>query len=133
MDTQAPTPEVAAEAPAKKARTYGSRTCCECGQKFVAKHPGAGFCTPAHKTAFHNRQKGRSSVVMIAMAYRQKRGGKGTGAEAFKEMCRLLDLFNEEDRKAGRPSAATYIEGQKRRDQFNTGWEARGHYGRTYE
>lgn len=133
MDTAAPTPEATAdEAPAvaKKARTYGSRACAECGVKFVAGHPGAQFCAPAHKTAFHNRQKGRASVVMLAMAYRQKRGGKGTGATAFKEMCRLLDLFNDEDRKAGRPSAASYVEGLKRRDVINTGWEARAHYGR---
>lgn len=130
MDTQAPAPEATA-APAKKARTYGTRTCAECGDTFTAGHTGAQFCTPAHKNAFHNRQKGRASVVMLAMAYRQKRGGKGTGATAFREMCRLLDLFNEEDRKAGRPSAASYVEGLKRRDVINTGWEARAHYGRS--
>lgn len=128
MDTQAQAPEVTT-APAKKARTFGTRTCAECGERFVANHPGSQFCTATHKLAFHNRQKGRSSVVMIAMAYRQKRGAKGTGAEAFKEMCRLLDLFNEEDRKAGRPSAASYIEGQKRREVVS-GWDARAFYGR---
>lgn len=130
MDTQTTTPDTTAPAPVKKARTYGMRTCAECGAKFTAGHQQAQFCSTAHKTAFHNRQKGRSSVVMLAMAYRQKRGGKGTGAESFKEMCRLLDLFNEEDRKAGRPSAASYVEGMKRRDLINTGWEARAHYGR---
>ena len=116
-------------APARKRATFGVRACPECGAKFKANHPGAQFCTPAHKTAFHNRQKGRASVVMLAMAYRQKRGAKGTGAECFKEMCRLLDLFNAEDREAGRPGAASYVEGLKRRDTVS-GWDARAFYGR---
>lgn len=128
MDTLEAAPAVAK--PAKKRPTYGTRKCGECGEAFTANHVSSGFCCPAHKLAFHNRQKGRASVVIIAMAYRQKRGGKGTGAEAFKEMCRLLDVFNEEDRKAGRPSAASYLEGQKRRDVYVTGFEARARYGR---
>lgn len=127
MDTTTAHP---AEAPARKRATFGRRECPECGVKFTAGNIGAQFCTPAHKTAFHNRQKGRASVVMLAMAYRQKRGGKGTGAECFKEMCRLLDLFNEEDRRAGRPSAAQYVEGLKRRGQFGSAMDARLHYGR---
>lgn len=131
MDTLTTAPTTPAPVAAKAARTYGTRTCAECGEKFTAKHTGAQFCAPAHKTAFHNRQKGRASVVMLAMAYRQKRGGKGTGAECFREMCRLLDLFNEEDRKAARPSAASYVEGMKRRDLHNTAWESRAHYGRS--
>lgn len=122
------TPEEHA-APARKRATFGTRACPECGVKFKANHPGAQFCTTAHKTAFHNRQKGRASVVMLAMAYRQKRGAKGTGAESFKEMCRLLDLFNAEDREAGRPGAASYVEGLKRRESVS-GWDARAFYGR---
>lgn len=127
METAADTPN----APAKRARTFGRRTCAECGEQFVATHPGSQFCTKEHKTAFHNRQKGRASVIAYAMAYRQKRGAKGLGADCFKEMCRLLDLFNEEDRNAGRPSAASYVEGMKRRDHFGTAWESRAHYGRS--
>ena len=102
-------------APARKVPTFGMRACPECGEKFKATHPGAQFCKPAHKTAFHNRQKGRSHAIMYAMAYRQLRGRKGIGAEAFKELSRLLDRFNAEDREAGRPSAASYVEGLQRR------------------
>ena len=102
-------------APARKRATFGVRACPECGAKFKANHPGAQFCTPAHKTAFHNRQKGRSHAIMYAMAYRQGRGRKGVAAEAFKELSRLLDRFNAEDRAAGRPSAMTYVEGLQRR------------------
>jgi len=52
---------------------------------------------------------------MYAMAYRQGRGRKGVAAEAFKELSRLLDRFNAEDRAAGRPSAMAYVEGLQRR------------------
>lgn len=109
------TTEATTEAPARKRPTFGLRACPECGAKFKAGHPGAQFCTARHKTAFHNRQKGRAHVVMYAMAYRQLRGRKGIGAESFKELSRLLDRFNAEDREAGRPSAATYVEGLQRR------------------
>lgn len=107
-----------AAAPAEKRPAYGFRACAECGGRFGAKHPAAQFCSPAHKTAFHNRQKGRSHVIMYAMAYRQGRGKKGTPADCLKEMCRLLDQFNREDREAGRPSAVAYVEGLKRRDMW---------------
>ena len=99
----------------KKKPTFGGRVCPECGDKFVAAHPNAQFCSAAHKTAFHNRQKGRAHVIMYAMAYRQGRGRKGVAAEAFKETCRLLDMFNAEDRAAKRPSALSYVEGLQRR------------------
>lgn len=131
MDTTAEA-TTAAPAAARKRSTFGMRTCCECGLKFRAGHPGAQFCTPAHKLAFHNRQKGRSAAIMYAMAYRQKRGAKGTGAESFKELCRLLDLYNAEDREAGRPSAAQYVEGLMRRDHFGTAWESRANRGRSH-
>jgi hypothetical protein len=127
LDHPVLTPDAAPNMTVKKARTFGGRVCCECGVKFAAKHPNAQFCTPAHKLTFHNRQKGRSAAVMYAMAYRQKRGKAGIGGDSLKELCRLLDLYNAEDFAAGRPSAATYVEGLKRRDHFGTAWESRAH------
>lgn len=119
-----------APAQAKRKPTFGRKTCAECGEKFTAGSPRSAFCTPAHKLAFHNRSKGRSAAISYAMAYRLKRGKKGVGAESFKELCRLLDLYNAEDREAGRPSAADYVEGMMRRDVFGEAWESRAHRGR---
>jgi hypothetical protein len=126
----------------KPPATFGKRVCPECGETFVAKFVVSQFCNPAHKTAFHNRQKRRAHVIAYAMAWRGSRNAKvkladgedkatlaekrraalakadrrrNVGKKAFGEMCRLLDQFAAEDRAAGRPSMESYVSSLDRR------------------
>jgi hypothetical protein len=83
-----------------------SLTCPECGQSFAQVHHRQSFCTPAHKVAFNNRLTGRS-VAQLAQAWRAARSSKDpamrqAGNMAFKMLCQKTDMFNEEDRNAGR-------------------------------
>ena len=103
-----------ADKPAKRRRTTPC-TCGECGVRFQATRVDAQFCSPAHKTAFHNRMKGRSAAIAYAMAWRGGRGGNDVAKVAYGELCRLLDRYNAEDRAAGRPSAQAYVAGLQAR------------------
>lgn len=96
--------------------------CPGCG----AAVPGhKAFCEPACRTAFHNRMSKRGRVAMpLALAWRGKRGSGDTAKAAFRELCELLDHYNAEDRKAGRPSMVHHV---MRRGAWNggSGWRER--------
>ena len=81
-----------------------NRVCPECGAGFVAHHGRQRFCQSAHQTAFHGRNKQRGQVLLpLAQVFRMgKRGKTVDRAFAFGEMCRLLDMWNAEDKDSGR-------------------------------
>lgn len=91
------------------------RLCPECGLPIIRKSkkgPMPTFCCAGHKIAFNNRQTVRGrAIISLAMAWRQQRGKKGVGSESYKEMIRIIDKFNSEDREAGRPLVTLYAEG----------------------
>jgi endogenous inhibitor of DNA gyrase (YacG/DUF329 family) len=88
-----------------------TRVCPECNKPFEAQNRKRLFCCDAHKLAFHNRCAARGKVLIpLAMAWRTKRGGGGTAKKALAEMCRALDAFAAEDRKADRMPMSTYVE-----------------------
>ena len=101
---------VEAKKTATKAQYRVERVCPECGTAFGAGHVRQIFCSPAHNTAFHNREKTRFTAISYAMAWRRQRGSGDVAKFAMAEMCRLLDQFNAEDLAAGRPGAVPYIE-----------------------
>ena len=104
--------------PARKA--VFRRTCLECGEGFKSWHPDAAFCSRAHGTAFHNRSAKRGKVATpLLLAWRGKRGSGDVAKYAFQELCRMADLWNAEDREAGRPNMIATVDA-KRRD----GWSA---------
>jgi hypothetical protein len=106
---------------AKRVRklTY-RRTCQECGTVFRHWHADANFCTRAHGTAFHNRSAKRGKVLIpILLTWRGKRGSGDLAKYAFAEMCAAADLWNAEDRKAGRPPMYPMIQRKK-----GAGWKA---------
>lgn len=86
-------------------------TCPECGQKFVAKHHRAQFCTPAHSRAYNNRQLAEGQrIVAMAKAWHMARSTsdpalKAAGKDAFSQLCRELDALNQADAAAGRMPA----------------------------
>lgn len=103
-----------------RARKY-RRTCPECAVAFIGG-PDALFCTTAHKDAWHNRAGKRGKVAMpFLQAYRGGRGRKGdeVASWAFRELSAMADLFNEQDRKAGRMAAGDYL-----RPKMQAGWRA---------
>jgi hypothetical protein len=120
MTTQNDALPVSAE-PGKAARkAVYRRTCLECGAGFKSWHPDAAFCSREHGTAFHNRSAKRGKVATpFLLAWRGKRGSGDVAKYAFQELCRMADLWNAEDREAGRPNMIPLVEG-KRRD----GWSA---------
>ncbi len=110
-------PEVAPCASTTRATPYSrynqpvTRTCPECSAPFDAMHRKRTFCCPAHKLAFHNRCAARGKVLIpLAMAWCTKRGSGDTAKRAFRELCRALDAFAAEDRKAGRAPMSDYVE-----------------------
>lgn len=96
------------------------RLCPECGLPVQRKSPKGRapvFCTNKHKVAFNNRQTVRGrAIISLAMAWRQQRGKKGVGSTSFKEMCRIIDDFNREDRIAGRPLVTDYVANMQKND-----------------
>lgn len=103
-----------------RAKSY-RRVCPECSASFMGG-PDALFCSTAHKTAWHNRAGGRGrNAVPLMQAWRGGRGRKGDemASWAYGELCALADLYNEEDRRAGRIPAAEYLRPRKA-----LGWKA---------
>jgi hypothetical protein len=103
-----------------RARKY-RRICPECGEAFVGG-PDSRFCTPAHRYAWRNRAGKRGMVAMpLVQAWRGGKSRKGdeVARYAFGELCALADLFNEEDRAAGRLPAGDYL-----RPKMEAGWRA---------
>lgn len=97
------------------------RTCPECGERFIAHHGRQRFCKPAHKSAFsaRNRERGKM-IVPLLQVWRtgRNRANGGAGKYAFSNICALIDLWNEEDRKAGRRPEVQV------RDRISSGWTA---------
>lgn len=88
-----------------------SRTCPECGTEFQTKSRAKLFCLPEHKLRFHNRCAARGKVLIpLAMAWRHGRGSGDTAKLAFTRMNSLLDEYNAEDLKAGRPRMIDFVE-----------------------
>jgi hypothetical protein len=99
--------------------------CKECNTTFSG-NARAVFCTPGHKRAFHQRNQKRGQCAMpLLLAWRGGRGQKETSRWAYGELCRLADLWNAEDKAAGRAPQAAYAE-LKRRDF----WTAADYYDR---
>lgn len=103
------------EQTAPKARTYGRATCPECGERFTRSHHRQGFCTPAHKQAFHARTQARGqTITTLVQAWRAARStrdplAKKAGKVAFSDLCALADRWNAEDRAAGRVPAPDVV------------------------
>lgn len=91
------------------------RRCPEClAVVDTSKNYRALFCSDAHRTAYHNRQTVRGrKLVPLVMAERITRSGycrdKATGILARQKSRQLMDLWNREDREAGRMPADEYI------------------------
>lgn len=91
------------------------RRCPECLEPVdTSKDWRKMFCSDAHRTAYHNRQTVRGrKLVPLVMAERITRSGwcrdKDTGKLARQKSRRLMDLWNHEDREAGRMAADEYI------------------------
>lgn len=102
-------------------KTKASHTCPECLASF-AGDVTAVFCTPAHKQAFHNRAMKRGKVLVpMLLAWRAAKSKRKdpVGAWAFGEICWMADMWNAEDRAAGRMAAGTYLLPKHR-----SGWSA---------
>lgn len=97
-----------------KAVAAGERVCPECGQTFKAAQWRQLFCSPKHKSEFHNRQTVRGRVLTpLVMAARQTRGGsrgdKGTGRAARGDADFLMQRWTDDDRAAGRMPMVAYV------------------------
>lgn len=86
--------------------------CPNCGGEVKRKSdrgPFPTFCSTECRKEKGNRDLGRgSAIVAYAQAWRRNRG-QGLGSSAFSELCNILDRYNEEDRKAGRPFADLHV------------------------
>ncbi len=123
---QAPAP-VGHNRPPRKRRLF-KHDCPECATPFTAARD-AKFCSTPCKNTYHNRNMKRGKVAMpLLLAWRGARSlpkwmrerdaasGEKPPTErtelsawAFRELCALADLWNEDDRKAGRLPATSYV------------------------
>jgi hypothetical protein len=81
-----------------------SRTCAECGQSFKCAPGPKKFCSNEHRKAFDNRNRARGYLIvpLVQMWRKGKNGRTEDTAYALQQMARLADLWNEEDKAAGR-------------------------------
>lgn len=95
--------------------------CPNCGQRFPRGTRGSPklFCGQDCRKAFHKRQARRGeALAAFVLAWRGKRGS-GPGAKAaFAELCSIADLFNAEDREAGRPPMVDYTSAVLREGRY---------------
>lgn len=80
------------------------RTCPECGQAFVAHHGRQQFCTVEHKASFWAVSMRRGKVAMaFVQTWRMGKSGRTEDTSyALQQISKMADLWNAEDRKAGR-------------------------------
>jgi hypothetical protein len=83
--------------------------CPECGTKVERRSPRGPmptFCGDVCKRTRSNRRLVRgSAVIELLQAWRIERGSGPIAQRAFAELCSIADLYNAEDRDAGRPRA----------------------------
>lgn len=105
------------EAPARKSKPSvseraGQAICPECGGKVERRSPKGPFptfCTLECKKAHSNRSmvEGRA-VIAFLKAWRIDRASGPIAQGSFQQVCSIVDMFNDQDRKAGRPRADLY-------------------------
>lgn len=88
------------------------RVCPNCGepvQRRSAKGPTPTFCSKLCKIEMNNRLtvEGRA-IVGLLKAWRIDRGTGEIAQGCFAQAVEILDLFNSQDRDAGRPRADYY-------------------------
>lgn len=88
------------------------RICPECGGPVERKTPHGRFptfCAKACKVEHYNRhiREGRA-VIALLKAWRIDRGAGDIAKGAFAQVHQMVDYFNAEDLKAGRPRADLY-------------------------
>ncbi len=86
--------------------------CPECGGPVARrspKGPRPTFCCPEHSRKFNARaMKEGAAFVALAKAWRIDRGSGEIAQTALQQMCQIIDGFNSDDHKAGRPRACLY-------------------------
>jgi hypothetical protein len=87
--------------------------CPNCGGEVKRKSergPFPTFCSDECRKEKGNRDLTRGSVIVgYAQTWRRNRGVGGLAKSAFAELCSIVDRFNDEDRKAGRPFADLHV------------------------
>lgn len=89
------------------------KLCPECGGAVGPKTKGVAkiFCQAKCRSKFHARSKARGQVLVpLLLAWRVGRGSTETSKAANAEMIKITDRFAQEDRAAGRPPMADYVD-----------------------
>lgn len=93
------------------------RRCQECGEAFSGRLSTQIFCSPAHKSAFHNRSMKRGKVLMplFLCASANRRARKGTPEYERCQFARnaiyqLASRWEREDKLARRPTMDTSVQ-----------------------
>lgn len=87
------------------------KICTECGGPLPprpekARGPRRQYCTDACKKARSQRRLVRgSAIVEWAQAWRRNRAQGPVAQASLAQLCQILDQFNAEDLRAGRPPA----------------------------
>ena len=75
-----------------------SRTCQECGDKYVSKKASSKFCSTSCRKTFNNRRAQRGALLYDAfMALRYDRKAAKAAGVDYTFICRIGEMFNDED------------------------------------
>ena len=85
------------------------RVCPNCGAPVARKHPkgpAPTFCSKACKVDMNNRLtvEGRN-IIAFVKAWRVDRGSGEIAQQSLAQICEIVDYFNAEDLRLGRPRA----------------------------
>lgn len=88
------------------------RICPECGAEVVrraATGPTPIFCCPEHSKAFNIRaaREGAAAIAFLK-AWRVDRGSGEIAQHSLEQLCQIVDGFNSDDHRFGRPRADLY-------------------------
>lgn len=89
------------------------KLCPECGSEVGPKTKGVAkiFCQAKCRSKFHARSRARGQVLVpLLLAWRVGRGSTETSKAAHAEMIQITDRFAQDDRAAGRPPMADYVD-----------------------
>lgn len=81
--------------------------CLECCGDYKRTRVDQNFCTPECKRNYHNREQLRGKRVYRALYHWRKSRGQDSKAQ-FTLLCREVDAWVAEDRKAGRSAPPVF-------------------------
>jgi hypothetical protein len=91
--------------------------CVECGISYPAKKKPSKFCSTPCRKSWNNRRATRGALLYDTfMAMRYDRAAASAAGIDYRFLCRVGEMFHNEDKDAGRTSFRSVTEVSQERD-----------------